>query len=182
MTTTRAAPPTGNDASTAGRPHRAGPALAARSVGFGVIAAAAMAAFYVAVVWGASGSWGHLRDQAGADWGYLLFILAGFGTQVALLVELKARHRMDRAATTASGAGAGASTVGMVACCAHHIADLLPILGATGGATFLTDQRVPAMLAGITITAIGVAIAARRLRSVTRPDASQLGVDECVVH
>lgn len=182
MTTNPAAPPTGNDGTNPGRPQHGGPAVTARSIRFGVIAAAAMAAFYVAVVRGASGSWGHLRDQAGADWAYLLFIVAGFGTQVALLVELKARHRMDPAAMTASGAGAGASTVGMVACCAHHIADLLPILGATGAATFLTEQRVPVMIAGITITAIGVAIAARRLRSVTRPDASQLGVDECVVH
>lgn len=133
----------------------------------GLAAALAMAAFYVAVVRGASGSWAHLEQQARSDWAYLLFIVAGFGTQVTLMVELKHRHRLDRAATAAGGAGAGASTVGMVACCAHHLADLLPVLGATGAATFLTDQRVPVMLLGIAVTALGVIMAGWRLHRLT---------------
>ena len=52
----------------------------------------------------------------------------------------------------------------MVACCAHHIADLAPFIGATGTAAFLTDYRIPFMIVGIGVNAVGVAIAARRLR------------------
>lgn len=67
--------------------------LNARSVRNGVIAAAAMALFYVVVVRGASGSWEHLAEQARTDWYYLLAIIIGFGTQVALVTELRHRHR-----------------------------------------------------------------------------------------
>lgn len=135
-----------------------------RSLAAGVIAAVVMAVFYGAVVGGASGSWNHLANQARQDWAYLTVIIAGFGTQVALVAELRRRHRLDAAMTAAGGAGAGASTGGMVACCAHHLADILPFIGATGAATFLIDYRVPFMLVGVGVNAVGVFIAARRLQ------------------
>jgi hypothetical protein len=145
------------------------------SAAVGVIAAAVMAAFYVAVVRGASGSWAHMWDQARQDWPYLAVIIAGFGAQVALVAELRHRHRLDAAATAAGGAGAGASTAGMVACCAHHLADLLPFIGATGAATFLIDYRVPFMLVGIGVNAVGIFLAARRLHHLGPPDVHVAG-------
>lgn len=135
-----------------------------RSIRTGVLASAGLMLFYVLVVAGASGSWNHLIDQARLDWYYLVLIVGGFGTQVALMSELRRRHRLHHAAAAASGAGAGASTVGMVACCAHHLADLAPFIGATGAAAFLTDYRIPFMVVGIGVNAAGVTIAARRLR------------------
>lgn len=134
-----------------------------RSIRAGALAGAGLMLFYMVVVAGASGSWDHFTDQARQDWYYLVLIVGGFGTQVALISELRRRHRLHHGAAAASGAGAGASTVGMVACCAHHIADLAPFIGATGAAAFLTDYRIPFMLVGIGVNAIGVAIAARRL-------------------
>jgi hypothetical protein len=130
----------------------------------GAAASAAMALFYVIVVVGASGSVDHLTDQVGADWYLLLPIVAGFGVQVGLLVELRRRQRMNREVAAAGAAGAGASTVGMVACCAHHIADLLPLVGATAAATFLYDYRLPFMLVGVGLNAIAITVAIRRLR------------------
>lgn len=135
-----------------------------RSVRAGTLAAVGLALFYVAVVAGASGSWQHLAEQAAKDWYYLVPIIGGFGVQVALVAELRHRHRLNRTAVAAGGAGAGASTAGMVACCAHHIADLAPFIGATGAAAFLIDYRVPFMLVGIGVNAVGVTVAARRLR------------------
>jgi len=40
--------------------------------------------------------------------------------------------------------GTSTSAVGMVACCAHHLADLVPLLGATGLAAFLFAGAVHA--------------------------------------
>ncbi len=141
--------------------------IATRSIRHGAIAAGAMALFYLVVVRAASGSWGHLADQARQDWYYLVAIVVGFGTQVALVSELRHRRRTGRGATVTAGAGAGASAAGMVACCAHHIADLLPIVGAASAAGFVTDYRVPFMLAGIAINAVAVIFAARRLGQTT---------------
>lgn len=135
-----------------------------RSIGHGAIAAAAMASFYVVVVRGASGSWSHLTDQARQDWYYLAAIVAGFGIQVALVSELRGRRRLGHSAAIVGSTGAGASTAGMIACCAHHIADLLPVVGAASAAGFLTDYRVPFMLAGIAINTLAVVAAGRSLR------------------
>ncbi len=57
----------------------------------------------------------------------------------------------------------------MVACCAHHIAEFAPFIGATGAATFLIEYRIPFMIVGIGLNAIGVAVAARRLHHTTSP-------------
>ena len=141
-----------------------------RSLGWGVVAAAGIATFYAVVVAGASGSIDHLADQVRSDWYLLLPIVAGFGTQVALILELRHRHRFGHAAIGAGGVGTGGSAIGMVACCAHHLAELLPVLGATGAAAFLFDWRVPFMLAGIALNALSIAAAARRLR---RPTSSE---------
>jgi len=135
-----------------------------RSVAAGVIAAVAMAVFYVGVVAGVSGSWAHLRDQIAADWYLLVLVVTGFATQVALLTELRRRHRLQAAVAAASGGGAGASAVGMIACCAHHVADLVPFLGVSGAAAFLYDYKLWFVLVGVGVNALGVIVAARRLR------------------
>jgi hypothetical protein len=140
-----------------------------RSARLGALASAALIVLYLVIIAGASGSWEHVTDQARQDWYYLVPIVAGFGTQVALVSELRRRHRLHHGAAAASGAGAGASAVGMVACCAHHIADLAPFIGATAAATFLTDYRIAFMIVGIGVNAIGIAIAAHRLQRTAAP-------------
>ena len=52
----------------------------------------------------------------------------------------------------------------MIACCAHHIADLLPFLGASGAAAFLYDYKIWFVLIGVGVNAVGVMVATRRLR------------------
>jgi uncharacterized membrane protein YidH (DUF202 family) len=46
----------------------------------------------------------------------------------------------------------------MVACCAHHVSDLLPILGLTAAATFLAEYRTAFMLIGLGTTLAGIAV------------------------
>ena len=141
--------------------------MSARAVRLGAIAAGLLAGVYVAVVGGASGL-DHLAGQARADWYLLVPILAGFGVEVALMAELRRRRRQAHLATAATSGGAGASAVGMLACCAHHVADLAPLAGLTGAAAFLADQRVAFMVAGVVINAVAVVVAARRLRHPSR--------------
>jgi len=159
---------------------KAGVSVGRRSLEWGVAASAALALSYALVVGLASGSADHLIDQARRDWYFLAPILLGFGTQIALVVELRRRHRLSHGALAAGGTGAGASTAGMIACCAHHIADLLPVLGATGAAAFLLDLRIPFMLAGIAVNALGITAAVRRLRRVgpAQPDAPAISHEE----
>jgi hypothetical protein len=140
--------------------------MTSRSLRWGVVAAGFLIGVYVAVLTTAAG-WSPLGDQVRADWRLLTPIVVGFGTQVALIVELRRRRRARRLAAS-TGAGASASAVGMVACCAHHVADLIPVVGATGVAAFVFDFRIPFMLAGIAINAAAVAVAASRLHRLSR--------------
>lgn len=141
------------------------PAVRAGSVRTGVVGAAGLAAFYLVVVRLASGSTDHLLDQLRIDWWLLALIVAGFGVQVALLAELRARHRAMSVAAGAAGAGAGTSAVGMIACCAHHAAELVAFLGLAGLATVLTAWRTEMMLVGLAVNAVAVILAWRRLRT-----------------
>lgn len=145
------------------RHSRKGTDVSQVSVVIGVVAAAALGMVYTVVVGGVGGL-GHLAQQAAADWPWLALILAGFGAQVAAYSELRRRRRLAATVRAAAGAGGGASAVGMVACCAHHVADLAPLIGVSGLAVFLTTYRVPIMLVGIAVNAVGVTAAIRRLR------------------
>ena len=147
-----------------------------RSVIAAGLAGAAMLGFYVAVVAGVSGSWKHLGDQLALDWYLIVLVVAGFATQVGLLTELRRRQRLQAAAAAATGAGAGASAAGMIACCAHHIAEAAPFLGATGAAAFLYDYKLLFVLVGVGINAVGVVVAARHLRCL--PDQRET-IDRC---
>lgn len=161
-------------------PGRARKPSGRRSTRLGVLAAVGMAAFYAAVVAGASGSVRHLIDQARADWFLLAPIIAGFGLQVGLIAELRRRRRLVRDAAVAGATGASGSTVGMIACCAHHLADVVPFVAATGAATFLTNYRVAFMVVGLAATAAGVTVAAHHLRHLPAPEHE--GSVACVAH
>jgi hypothetical protein len=139
-----------------------------RATGIGLLASAGLASLYALVVGGLGGV-DHLWQQTRSDWPWLALILTGFGVQVGLFVELRRRHRMAKALGATASAGGGASAVGMVACCAHHAADLAPLIGASGAAVFLTSYRVPIMAAAVAVNALGVLIAARRLRRTPAP-------------
>ncbi len=72
---------------------------------------------------------------------------------------------MHRPAATATGiVGTGTSTGAMLACCAHHLADVLPLIGLSGVAVFLTRYQMPVMIAGLAVNAGGIAYLWRQLR------------------
>ena len=126
-------------------------------------------ALYSGIVAGASRSLDHFTDQVRSDWYLIAPLMVGFGTQAALMLELRRRHRLNALQAGVGMTGAGASTVGMVACCAHHIVDLAPFLGASAAATFLTAWKIPLVVAGLAINAIGIALGVRNLRRLKMP-------------
>ena len=60
------------------------------------------------------------------------------------------RQQVKAAGATASvGAAAGISTTSMAACCAHHVADVLPVLGVSAISLFLVRYQLAFILIGI---------------------------------
>ena len=130
--------------------------------GAGMLAGAFLVALYLGLVTWAQG-FEHARELLWGDRYFVAAIAAGFGLQVGLFVHVR-RLVARAAAGSAAGitvAGTGTSTVAMVACCAHHVTEALPLIGLSGAAIFLNDYRIPLMAAGLAVNAAGVVYMAR---------------------
>jgi hypothetical protein len=128
-------------------------------LGAGVAGAGLLTLLYFGIVsWAESPQ--HAVDLFWDDRWVVLPIILGFGVQSALYIILKkglfvpVTHAGPSGVLT--GAGGGMSTAAMVACCAHHVTDVLPILGLTAAATFLTEYRIAFMLVGLGTTILGI--------------------------
>lgn len=134
----------------------------------GLLAAAVLVALYLGLV-----TWGQGLEHAvrllGDEWYLVGPIAGGFGLQIGLFVRVRQLARRRAAAPTALAAsGTGASTAGMLACCAHHVSDVVPLLGLSGATVFLNDYRIAFMAAGLTVNAVGVGVMLRLLQRETR--------------
>ena len=138
----------------------------ALSIALGLAGAVALVGFYLAIVTWAQGP-DHALELLWGDRVFVGLISAGFGTQVGLFTYLRLLQRaMARESVALAGAGTATSSVSMVACCAHHLADVLPIVGLSGLAVFLVDFRTPLMLLGIATNVVGIAVMLVQLRRI----------------
>ncbi len=128
----------------------------------GATGAAGLVALYVGLISLAQG-FGHAIDQLRADLPFVLAIAVGFGTQVGLFIELRAIHSRHRASGALTAASAGAGTAAMLACCAHHLVDVLPLLGLSAAVVFLADYRTPLIALSLGMNALGVVVIGRQL-------------------
>jgi len=89
-------------------------------------------------------------------------LIAGFGLQAALYAVMRFRLFVPAAAPGPGGpllgASGGTSAVAMLACCVHHVTDLLPVLGLTAAAAFLTRYRLPFLWIGLGLTVLGILV------------------------
>ena len=91
---------------------------------------------------------------------WMSILIVGFGIQVGLYSLLKRGFRLSpsqkkdtKVATTVGGAMSGVS---MVACCAHHAVDVLPILGVSGAAIFLAEYQKEFLILGVFANTMGI--------------------------
>jgi len=85
-----------------------------------------------------------------------------FGIQAALYSILRFRLfgpiGSTKHAGTLMGTSGGTSVTAMVACCIHHVTDVLPVLGLSAAATFLTRYQRPFMLLGLGMNIVGIVV------------------------
>lgn len=147
---------------------------ALRPIAFGVSAAFTLLALYVGLITLAQG-WDHATQQLSIDRWYVGAIMLGFGTQVGLFTWLRSLHRATMAAGGVA-ASTGTSTAAMLACCAHHVAEVLPVLGLSGAAIFLNDYKTELLWLGITMNAAGIGYLLFQVRKVRTQHAHQCHV------
>jgi hypothetical protein len=139
-------------------------------VSAGIGAALAMMGVYLGIL-SALQSPAHALEQLAADRVWVGLVALGLGTQIGLYTHLRvtlvAAKTMGTAAMT--GAGTGTSTLGMIACCAHHLTDLAPLLGLSGATGFssaigfLTEWKYALIAIGLVTNAFGIGVTLRTI-------------------
>ncbi len=157
-------------------------------LGAGLLGAVFLTAIYLGIV-SLAESPEHALELFWQDKLFVIPIILGFGTQVGLFTLLKkglympvhapsALLRASPASGATTAAGGGMSTMAMVACCAHHVADVLPLVGLTAAATFLANWEIPFMVVGLLTNLIGIAIMLRAIRAARQHATAHLAAME----
>lgn len=104
-------------------------------------------------------SFSHALEQFSEMWYWITPLVIGFGTQIGLYSYARSglRERVKGAKAEVAATGT-ISTGSMIACCAHHVADVLPILGLSAAAVFLVKYQVSLILLGIFSNLVGITI------------------------
>lgn len=124
----------------------------------GIVASISLLLVY-AVTLGLLQGFEHTIEQTTEIWYWLLLLSLGFGIQIGLFSFLKRKLKERKTAETASAATSGTVSVGsMVACCAHHLTEVLPLIGLSSLTIFLAKYQTFFMVTGIVANIIGITI------------------------
>lgn len=126
-----------------------------------LLGSALIAAIYFGILIVAQGSQAAVSIFLLNRW-YVIPIWISFGIQAALYSILRLRLFLPSTSPHHSGVllgtSGGTSTAAMVACCLHHVTDVLPVLGLSAAATFLTRYQRPFMLTGLGMNILGILV------------------------
>ena len=133
-----------------------------KPIKWGIVAAILLLGIYFSVLTLVSGSvfaFGQFRSF----WYYILTLAMGFGLQVGLYVHLRELVQGRNGSGKVLAVSGTTSTVAMISCCAHYLANILPIIAATGVATFVSQYQVKFFWVGLAFNFGGIAYIARKV-------------------
>jgi Cu+-exporting ATPase len=123
---------------------------------------AMLVAAYFGLLTLASG-WKFTVSQFSDFWFYILPLAAGLGVQVALYARLHELLHTSKEAGAVVAASGTTSTAAMISCCAHYLANVAPVLGATGLVTLAAQYQIEFFWVGAAFNAAGIAYVGYRL-------------------
>lgn len=91
---------------------------------------------------------------------WMSLLIMGFGIQMGLFwlmrkgIHFNLQEKKD--SQMAAGTSTAVSGMAMVACCAHHVVDLLPLLGLSAAALFLSEYQEQLLIFGVLANLAGI--------------------------
>jgi hypothetical protein len=106
-------------------------------------------------------SFSHSIEQFKELWYWITLLVLGFGIQAGLYTYIRGVMKLRKEtgiATSSMAAAGGISTTSMIACCAHHVTDVLPILGISAAVVFLSQFQNLFLTIGVLSNLIGISL------------------------
>ncbi len=115
---------------------------------------ALMLFYFILLTW-VAGDWHHPFQQFLTVKYWMSALFLGFGIQVGLFWFVRSNHRAQntRRMTRVS---AGVTTGTMIACCAHHITDIIPVLGLSAATVFLGQYQTYFLAIAVAFNVAGI--------------------------
>ncbi len=135
----------------------------------GIVAAVSLILFYFVIMTVSSASLSETVSQFKQLWYWIITLSLGFGVQVGLFTRLKrliSHSPVTNQAGAVTAASTGTSGASMIACCAHHLSEVLPIIGLSGFAIFLTRYQIPIIIFGIVMNLLGILYMLRQIKKI----------------
>lgn len=128
-----------------------------KSIIRGIIGGFLLLAFYFGVLTLAN-SFSHAVSQFNLLWYWILAVIIGFGIQVGLwfYIHFKIKEKKVKGIAGEVAASGGISAGSMIACCAHHLIDVAPLLGLSALFLFLAQYQILFLILGILSNIIGI--------------------------
>ncbi len=134
-----------------------------KAVSNGLVAAVILLAIYFLVVSSISG-WEFARIQFRNFWYFISSLATGFGIQVGLYVYLKNVVQNKRSDSGKVLAVSGTtSTAAMISCCAHYLANIVPILGISGFLSVVGQYQIELFWLGLAFNFLGIVYIGRKI-------------------
>ena len=134
----------------------------AKSVLYGTLASAVLLGVYFAVLTLVSG-WSFAQSQFADFWYFIISLVIGFGIQIALYQYIKGLVHEGLGMGKVVGVSGTTSTAAMISCCAHYLVNLVPILGITGLATFVSQYQIKIFWIGLAFNVFGIAFISNKI-------------------
>lgn len=105
-------------------------------------------------------SFSHAKEQFIGLWYWLLLLIIGFGIQIGLstYIHQKIIEKQEIRLGKKIAASGGITTGSMIACCAHHLVGILPILGLSTVFLLLAQYQIFFIILGILTNIFGIVL------------------------
>lgn len=112
--------------------------------------------FYWLVMFVVTRDFNHSIEQFITFKYWVIALVLGFGIQTGLFWHIRKKMKSNNSTKGSIALSASSSTIAMVACCTHHLVDILPILGLSAAALFLSSYQTYFFMLGIISNILGI--------------------------